>query len=383
MNRVELFLTELYNFCVRNNYAITKDELYSYINKVDDFNSYDETLFYDICDYPEIYLQSYQEARELKGLDNDIHYYFSNSSNYKRIEVWYDNRAKTGIRDNIKLYFPFQNDDLVKNSKLIFKFLFDEKIAFIAKISKTKRLDGFIIRLFHKDDAIKLLDYSENLTNFLELNPFIPTINKVGIGRDTYGESYHYHLCKILSEYANTCMKNINNEIFTKDHFIKYLSTKLSSNLTKKEDFMNLCVIRGVNCVLNNTNILDTFPNSYNIKYENLNYEYDESTRSFICEGLYVTPNNDLNLYITLNTNRLLKILYESKYGQAKEYVLGENISSYISYMIDKLNDAGEDIKIKCDDDIKKLLPYLYAYFCINIRHFDSYKAIEIIRLLK
>ena len=55
MDRIELFLTKLYDFCIRNNRIITPNELYSYINRVDEFNKYDETLFYDICDYREIH----------------------------------------------------------------------------------------------------------------------------------------------------------------------------------------------------------------------------------------------------------------------------------------------------------------------------------------
>ena len=272
MNEIELFLTKLYDFCARNNRIITQDELYSYINKVKGFNTYDETLFYDICDYPEIYLRSYEDNRQLKDLDNDLYYYFSNNSNYKRIEVGYTNTVKTGARDNIKLYIPLESKGIVSGSKKIFEFLFNEKIPFIAKISKTKRLDGFIIRLFYKKDAIKLIDFCKNIDSLIDLNPFIPTINKIGIARDTYGMSYQYHLCKILSEYSNFCMNNINSEIFTVKHLKKYLDSKITDNLTDKEHFMNNAVITGINCVLNNTNVLDTFIDSYNIKYEVLDY---------------------------------------------------------------------------------------------------------------
>lgn len=386
MDKIELFLTKLYDFCIRNNRAITKDELYSYINKVDDFNKYDQTLFYDICDYPEIYLQSYQEDRELKGLDNDLYYYFNNDSNYKRIEVGYTDTIKVGMRDNIKLYIPLQEQFLVKNSKKIFEYLFKERIPFIAKISKRKRLDGFIIRLFYKKDATKLLEYCKSLDNLLELNPFIPCINKIGVARDTYGMSYQYHLCKILSSYCQNCMNNINNEIFTINHFKLFLKTIETNNLTNKENFMNNAIINGINSCLNNTDILDTFIDKYNIKYEILNYEYDEENKSFTYDGLYVTINNNLNLYIKLQANRFLNLLYKLKNKEIKEYNLNEKIVSYISYVIDKENDASESIKIihKIDDkELIKLTPFLYAYFALENRKFDSYKALDIIQTFK
>lgn len=386
MNEIELFLTKLYDFCARNNRIITQDELYSYINKVKGFNTYDETLFYDICDYPEIYLRSYEDNRQLKDLDNDLYYYFSNNSNYKRIEVGYTNTVKTGARDNIKLYIPLESKGIVSGSKKIFEFLFNEKIPFIAKISKTKRLDGFIIRLFYKNDAIKLIDFCKNIDSLIDLNPFIPTINKIGIARDTYGMSYQYHLCKILSEYSNFCMNNINSEIFTVKHLKKYLDSKITDNLTDKEHFMNNAVITGINCVLNNTNVLDTFIDSYNIKYEVLDYEYDEINKSYTYDGLFITMNNNLRMYIKLQVNRLLSLLYKYKHGEVKEFILNEDIAAYISYIIDKENDSSDSIKLVHhikDKEINKLIPFIYAYFGIEKRNFDSYKALDIIQIFK
>jgi len=386
MDRIELFLTKLYDFCIRNNRIITPNELYSYINRVDEFNKYDETLFYDICDYPEIYLQSYEEKKLLKGLKNDLYYYFSNELSYKRIEVGYSDTVKIGMRDVIKLYIPLQGNDLVNASKVIFKVLFNEKIPFIAKISKKKRLDGFIIRLFSKDAANKVINECKNFDNFLDLNPFIPTINKIGIARDTYGISYQFHLCKILSNYCLKCMNNINNEIFTVNDFKNYLNSLYSNNLTNKENFMNNVVIDGINSILNNTNILDTFSDSYDIKYEPINYEYDEVNNSYSYDGLYVKMDNNLNLFIDLQVNRFLKILHELKTNNNKQYILNEKIVAYVSNLIDKENDAYENVKITHkikNEEIKKLIPYFYAYFGINKRKFDSYKALDIIQKFK
>lgn len=389
-NEIEFFLTKLYGFYLTQHRIINKDELYCYIQRlgINDFNKLDENLFYDICDYPEIYVSNYEENCELKGLENDLYYYFSNEEPYRRIEVWYKNTVKKGNRDCIKLYIPLQGEDLVKGSKKIFKYLFKNKIGFISKISKKKRLDGFIIRLFNKKDAVNLCDYckSENLIydNLLKLNPFIPTVNKIGVVKDTYGVSYNYTLCGLLIKY---CAKNVDlndNSIFTMEHFYSFVKSFKINNLNKNEDFVESVVIDNIISIIDNRKIFD-YHDKYDIKFNYNDYlKYEYSDNCFLSFKEVINSDNAIK-YIYLKAQRCMYLLYVYKIGKdVKNYVLNEKISSCFSYIVDKLND-GESFYFNCtiNDEILSEIPYLITYFCIKNRHFDIYKSIEILHLIQ
>lgn len=110
----------------------------------------------------------------------------------------------------IKLYVPLDLEYLYAGVNQLFDFLDKNQILHQSKVSKKVRVDNVIIRLRKGDyeSARKIIDYiNSNLyihDGLNKPNPFIPTVNGVGI-MDEHGNSYNSDISYYIERYIQIC----------------------------------------------------------------------------------------------------------------------------------------------------------------------------------
>ena len=105
--------------------------------------------------------------------------------------------------NEIKLYLPYDAKHISKAGEMIFDFLAKNDITHQSKISHVVRNDDLVIRVNTLEDANFIINFinSNNYlrSNLLNVNPFLPNQNGIGITMDN-GYSFNDALCNIIAD---------------------------------------------------------------------------------------------------------------------------------------------------------------------------------------
>ena len=112
----------------------------------------------------------------------------------------------------IKIYVPLDYKHLYDGANMIFDYLSKSGIWHSSKIANHLRSDNIVIRLKGDDTegVNNLLDFIKNnkyiMKGLNKTNPFIPTINGIGIMNDL-GNSYNLEISNYIYYYIEECIK--------------------------------------------------------------------------------------------------------------------------------------------------------------------------------
>ncbi len=346
----------------------------------------------------EKYKQMQGESSEV--ISTIIEYQDQKEDSFIHINTTFRNDDISPLRDEIKLYIPTDADSMANDIKKVYDFLINNKISFASKISPRIRAELFVLRLSNVEDAKKVTDFYSEYKNLkgknVSVNPFLPNINGIGVAKDTYTTSYNSFLADLLTEYREK-HKDSNldhNKLF--DEFTSFVQSKSHSFIVSKDKFLLKTITKGLEDIKNNNNPLENMQVNYNVEYDHQlfnQYKREHYGASYVYvakDGQKIDQYNDPTLYIKLQKNNCLQKIYFDSYGKSPEanYQLNPKIAKNISYQIDILNDHSLDensnVKINFKDQrVGELLPYLYAQMAIDYKDCNTYRALEIMNVVK
>lgn len=129
-------------------------------------------------------------------------------------------------QDYIKIYLSLDRDHLKEGVNQLISFLGKENIIHQSKSTSLIRTDNVIVRLRANDyDGLKkIYNFIKNNKYIREgqnlVNPFVPTVNNVGVMYDD-GRSYNTDLSRAISSYINNFSKSDNISFSEFAKFIK------------------------------------------------------------------------------------------------------------------------------------------------------------------
>ena len=143
----------------------------------------------------------------------------------------FDSRHPVRQGEFIKLYIPLDFSHLYNGANILFDYIESLGIPHASKIARVLRSDNIVIRLNPEDyeSAMRIIDFVNGNDYLREglnpTNPFLPTINGVGIMHDS-GGSYNSGMAKMIAAYINSARKN--NEPVSVEAFYEWFDAHVS-----------------------------------------------------------------------------------------------------------------------------------------------------------
>ena len=268
---------------MNNRYESRKDEITDILNFMYQMSnkrllSHDD-VYGVLCYYnlkPQDKLHDSQGNEILSGLNNEhfFPYWIKRFENKRNISTFVNpnwsyfcqfvNNISHSTERFIKLYIPVDAEHLYDGANILFDYLERNNISHLSKISKKVRVDNIIVRLNYDDmaTAMKIIEFV-NSNPYLRQglnkpNPFVPTINGIGIMRE-HGNSYNSDISNYIQAYINECRKrglrNVNA-----DNFRNFLAACQKNNITYNSDQDNF-----------DDSLLATYDIAYSGQNKNLN----------------------------------------------------------------------------------------------------------------
>lgn len=310
---------------------------------------------------------------------------------FRHINVTFDEKKDKGTRDVIKLYIPIKSDALEYGTKLIYDYLFQNRINFQSKISGTERAEMFVLRVDSVEDARKVIDFCSSneqiCGNYTVTNPFVAHVNGIGVAKDTYNRSYNSYVASCISEYATT---HDVRDSYTSD-FMEFIKNKYAYSNNSQDRYMAATTIENMLAITGGTNVLDTCNENYYMAFDpNFFYSYkrfrDRSGYFYQDSmGNRITMETNPNLFIALQAQNCMHKMYTEEYSTPttkvvpnKSFRLDYNMTNKISRTLDSMMDSrmGAMSNVRIDnnyakEEIRMLLPYLYAFFAQKYKFAD------------
>lgn len=113
-------------------------------------------------------------------------------------------------RTHIKMYIPFKTEMIHQCANELFDFLAKNNIKHSSKIGKNARVDGVVVRVGSKQDALSVARFIENhphlRDSLYEPNPFLLNDGNIAYATDA-NYSFNEELTNYLYEYMSKCYK--------------------------------------------------------------------------------------------------------------------------------------------------------------------------------
>jgi len=227
-----------------------------YINKPSSDFLYDVMKSYGGCEkFYQDFLNSLNNSlvkfdeRKLGSNENTTHY------------IGFYTDKKAFYADAVKVYFPVKYDYLISALKTTFLYLIRNNIKATVKFHLKATNEGIVIRFYDKKDVMSFISYCNNNFRLKDLlvnvNPFIATINGIGIVRDDNTvNSYNGTLSATLKEYF-TLLKD--NNILDKASDLDFLDYLIKRANIEENEFIKFnikAIISNIKAILNKENPL-------------------------------------------------------------------------------------------------------------------------------
>lgn len=177
----------------------------------------------------------------------------ANNPRMKVLDVWDDRHflvfENGQIKGNeIKLYVPIDMQHLQFGVDMLFKFISDNNIEHQSKVAKYIRHDNIVIRVNTPEDAKKIMEFVSNNNYFREglmmTNPFLPSINGVGLAMDGRGNySYNSAVAKLIFEFFAKLRRENKLSEFNVQNFNTYVKDYINGLGEFNLDFKDICLL--------------------------------------------------------------------------------------------------------------------------------------------
>lgn len=373
-NVLKIFKDEINNSIVKEppTKAEIVDKLCTY--KVDN-PGLDNTSEVDkISNYVLKSIKKYEDYFNERKKEINLKFTSANKGGYRVIKVHFKEDNIPGIFESICLYIPVIGSDLAKVIPHIYKHLLSNRISFLSKISFYNRSDNFIVYVYNKEDARSVINFCNN--HFKDqlgvVNPFIAKIGSVGVSRELKRMSYNLEIASLLNSYIEDCILNIRKKAYDAIDFQNYVNEEYKSADNFISKSINYVTSASLYCILTKENILRFFQDdvSLNFDYDNY-YRYEPVKISVDYEYLYsgkvINKDTDYMCFLKLQAlNCLNKIhLEQTDESFRKNTKISEKFTFKLLQQLDSILNDKDNYNIKIDykdNEIRELIPYLYAY---------------------
>ena len=238
-NNMQEFLDIVKEFAISNpNNIITEKFIYSLLIKYRTSNPYGQSVRID--DNFEYWKNEYHYNNKISVFEHpDL-----------RGFLFFDHGNLSG--NEVKLYIPLDKEHVKDGAKQLFDFISKTGIAHQSKIARIIRNDNVVVRVNNLEDAKIIMDYvNQNgylKSGMLQVNPFLPNYNGVGITMDN-NFSFNSEVSRIISDFIedlkrknriDLCnIENLNNYIQMKSNEVQDLDLKDIYNLLGKTTSKN------------------------------------------------------------------------------------------------------------------------------------------------
>lgn len=172
-------------------------------------------------------------------IDDNFKYWKQRYQRNKNVDVFETERlrgfcffTKGTVKGNeVKLYIPLDKVHVKEGANQLFDFIASTNIEHQSKIATVVRNDNVVVRVNNLEDAKRIIDYvtsNEYLkTGMLEVNPFLPNCNGVGITMDN-NFSFNSELSKSIASFIEYLKANNSLHLATIENFNNYINSSLS-----------------------------------------------------------------------------------------------------------------------------------------------------------
>lgn len=144
--------------------------------------------------------------------------------------LWFTNGNISG--NEIKLYVPLDSNHILKGANQLFDFISTTGISHQSKIANVVRNDNIVIRVNDLNSAQTIINFVKNnhyiQEGLVKVNPFLPSINGVGITMDnTY--SFNSTLSSIISDFIMYLKHQNKLNLLTLENLNIYIKNRMNS----------------------------------------------------------------------------------------------------------------------------------------------------------
>ena len=176
------------------------------------------------------WIEHFKNAKNIEVVNEDDWSYFCQFKNNK-------SNKDCSNSEQLKIYIPMDSLHVEKGAKILFEYLERQNIEHVSKIGSHSRVDDVVIRVFNKEDAIKVQkfvasnDYIKE--GLMPTNPFTVSDGLISYGCDG-ALSYNSELCKLLLEYLLTKKNEDSLDNANLEEFRQFVGAKIKHYETKQ-----------------------------------------------------------------------------------------------------------------------------------------------------
>lgn len=172
-------------------------------------------------------------------IDDNFDYWKHRYYENKNISVFETDRLKGfcffangDMKGNeVKLYIPLKSNYVKEGANQLFDFLSSTNIEHQSKIATIVRNDNVVVRVNNLEDAKTIIDYVTSneyiRAGMLQVNPFLPNCNGVGITMDN-NFSFNSELSKAIAGFIEYLKANNLLHLANVENFNNYINSSLS-----------------------------------------------------------------------------------------------------------------------------------------------------------
>lgn len=367
INNINQILKDLYSSVKDSNVTLTAPAVYHYLTGRSAYNIQEVNTEYNSMF--DKWIGRFRNKENIKVFVDERHSYFCQFTN--DINIY-----KNEILDCIKMYIPLDYDHIEKGANRIFDFLERNNIKHHSKIASEIRADDVVVRLYRKEDAVKLQNFVERdryiKEGMLSVNPFCFSKDGVGYGYDDRS-SYNYYVSSVVADYINVAkernmdISSVNMGSFYKHiddvghDFIKMNSFLDDRESTRKDVYLTDAYVMNdlLKLSLKSNDINDYYSfydKERDVKFrrgleKNVLSRYREQLVGNTAEVIMASYNNDNNM-----ASEKEELFKEFILTTMKKYPLGYDKSSPNKsgwdYIISYIN--GYNSSVTRDNDLRK-----------------------------
>ena len=340
LEEINRILKDLYISVLDENIVLNGDAIYHYLsgrsfNNAIEINNESNRMFDRWCN-------RFKNRSNIKVFVDDNWKYFCQFTN--------DDITINGTLDYIKLYIPLDLNHIEEGANRIFDFLERNNIKHHSKIATHVRTDDVVIRLYRKEDAMKLQDFVSRdnyiMEGMLKVNPFCFNNDGVGYSYDNMS-SYNDYVSSLIADYINVAYANgASVDDINRNSFLRYAIdvgydlVKMNS-LLDSYDRKNKRVYLTDACVMNDLLKLSLQSNDIN-EY----YSFYDRVRTFESrKNLERVVLSRYNEQLTKNTANVIissnNNVKEDKESLFKEFILVTMKKYFLGYDKKEPNKSG------------------------------------------
>ena len=133
--------------------------------------------------------------------------------------------------NEVKLYIPLKKEFVKEGTNQLFDFISSTNIEHQSKIATIVRNDNVVVRVNNLEDAKVIIDYVTSneyiREGMLQVNPFLPSCNGVGITMDN-NFSFNSELSKAIAGFIEYLKANNSLHLATVENFNNYINSIIS-----------------------------------------------------------------------------------------------------------------------------------------------------------